>query len=109
MDKNLQEHIHSAAEFFFFLIGFLYAMGFLLQNNNIGVVEFDYFMALSDNAFLFSALCYFFLSMLLKSEDTFLLNRLDDSETKDFFWIEILYMSLGVLIFISYFAIDLLG
>jgi hypothetical protein len=109
MNKNIQEHIHSASEFFFFCIGFLYTIGFLLQKNNILVVEFEYFVALSDNAFLLSALLYFFLSMLLKSENTFLLNRIDDNETKDFFWEESFYMLLGVVIFTSYFAIDLLG
>jgi len=109
MDKSAQEHIHSAAEFFFFVLGFFYAIGFLLQKNNILVVEFDYFVTLSDNAFLLSALLYFFLSMLLKSENKFILNRMDASETKDFFWEESFFMLIGVLIFTSYFAIDLLG
>jgi len=109
INKSIQEHIHSAAEFFFFLLGFLYALGFLLQKNNIWVIEFEYFVALSDNAFLLSALVYFFLSMLLKSENIFLLNRIDESETKDFFWEESIFLFLGVIIFTTYFVIDLMG
>ncbi len=107
MDKNIQEYIHSAAEFFFFFLGFSYAIGYLLKTNNVLVVEYEYFVALSDNAFVFSALCYFFLSMIIKSEKNFFTNRLDDNEVKDFFPQKALFSVIGVIIFLAYFILDL--
>ncbi len=107
MQKNFQEHVHSIAEFFFFFIGICYAIGYLFSENGLFVVLYEYFLALADIPFLFSALLYFFLSMRLKSENIFLKNRLDERETKDFFWQESIFLFLGILIFSIYFLVDI--
>lgn len=109
MNSDAKEHIHSAAEFFFFLIGFGYVFGYLLQSNELFVIEYEYFLAFADIPFLFSALVYFFLSLLLRAEKDFLLNRFSPSETKDFFWHESISLIVGILIFSGYFVVDLLG
>ena len=113
MNKTITQQIQFTAEFFFFLIGILYSIGYLLNSNRIFSIEYEYFLAFADLPFLFSATIYFFLSLVLKSQNKHFLkyqnSKPENTPKKDFFWQYFLAIFSGSVIFFSYLVIDILA
>jgi hypothetical protein len=108
MQNTLSQSFHSIAAFFFFFIGMLYAIGYLLSSNGIFVIEFEYFLALADTPFVFTSLVYFFLSLFLRSQKHQDEINPDQKTKKDSFWPALIFIFLGSLLFFSYISVDFL-